>query len=218
VDERWKAFLQLWNVVIGVTTKDAFAVAWIALQGAYPEPEFVTAIAYLENEWFRHKEKFVHAWTDHHLHFGHRATSKAEGAHALIKRELMVSTNDVVTIVNALVHTLKDQHAAKKAALKRAKVNLPIKFLIPLFRDVVGKVAPQALHRMLDIRYKQLSTGVVTAFPPYMNTMKDSMGLPCVHVIDMYLHANTGSLQVTDFHLQWHLQPIATLPPLDPHL
>ncbi len=44
------------------------------------------------------------------------------------------------------------------------------------------------------------------------------MGLPCVHVIDTYLHANVGSLQVTDFHLQWHLQPIATLPPLDPRL
>jgi hypothetical protein len=151
VDERWKAFLQFWNVVISATTEDAFAVAWIALQGAYPEPEFTATIAYLENEWLRHKEKFVHAWIDHHLHFGHRATSKAEGAHALIKRELMVSTNDVVTVVNALVRTLKDQHAARKVALERAKVNLPIKLMIPLFRDVVGKVAPQALHRMLDI-------------------------------------------------------------------
>ncbi len=113
---------------------------------------------------------------------------------------------------------MKDQHAAKKAALERAKVNLPIKLLIPLFKDVVGKVAPQALHRMLDIREKQLSTGVATALPPYTNTMKDSMGLPCVHVIDTYLRANAGSLQVTDFHLQWHLQPIATLPPLDPRL
>jgi hypothetical protein len=97
-------------------------------------------------------------------------------------------------------------------------VNLPIKLLIPLFRDVVGKVAHQALHRMLDIRDKQLSTSVAIAFPPCTNTMKDSMGLPCIHVIDTYLRANAGSLQVTDFHLQWHLQPIATLPPLDPRL
>jgi len=82
----------------------------------------------------------------------------------------------------------------------------------------VGKVAPQTLHRMLDIQDKQLSTGVATALPPCTNTMKDSMGLPCVHVIDTYLRANAGSLQVTDFHLQWHLQPIATLLPLDPRL
>jgi hypothetical protein len=218
VDEHWKAFLQFWNDVIGATIEDVFAATWIALHGAYPEPEFVAAIAYPENEWLHHKEKFVHAWTNHHLHFGHRATSKAEGAHALIKRELMVSTNDVVTVVNALVRTLKDQRAARKAALERAKVNLPIKLLIPLFRDIVGKVAPQALHRMLDIRNKQLSTGVATTLPPCTNTMKGSMGLPCVHVIDTYLHANAGSLQVTDFHLQWHLQSIATLPPLDPHL
>jgi len=204
--------------MIGATTGDVFAAAWIALQGAYPKLEFAAAIAYLENEWLRHKEKFVHAWTDHHLHFGHRATSKAERAHALIKRELMVSTNDIVTIVNALIRTLKDQHATKKAALERAKVNLPIKLMIPLFRDIVGKVAPQALHRMLDIRNKQLSIGVATALPPCTNRMKDSMGLPCVHVIDTYLCANVGSLQVTDFHLQWHLQPIATLPPLDPCL
>jgi len=122
----------------------------------------------------------------------------------------MVSTNNVVTVVNALVRTLKDQHAARKAALERAKVNLPIKLLIPLFKDVVGKVAPQALHRMLDIQDKQLSTGVATAFPPCTNTMKDSMGLPCVHVIDTYFRVNTGSLQVTNFHLQWHLN---RLPP-----
>jgi hypothetical protein len=103
---------------------------------------------------FAIRRKFVHAWTDHHLHFDHRATSKAEGAHALIKRELMVNTNNIVTVFNALVRTLKDQHAARKAAPERAKVNLPIKLLISLFRDVVGKVAPQALHRMLDIRDK----------------------------------------------------------------
>jgi hypothetical protein len=151
-----------------------------------------------------------------------------------------VSTNDVVTVVNALVRTLKDQHAARKAVLERAKVNMPIKLLIPLFRNVVGKVAPQALHRMLDIRDKHLFIGVttalppctntmnirdkhlfigvITALPPCTNTMKDSTGLPCVHVIDTYLRANAGFLQVTDFHLQWHLQPIATLPPLDPRL
>jgi len=74
MDERWKAFLQFWNAVIRATTEDAFAAAWIALQGAYPELEFAASITYLENEWLRHKEKFVHAWTDHHLHFGHRAT------------------------------------------------------------------------------------------------------------------------------------------------
>jgi hypothetical protein len=130
----------------------------------------------------------------------------------------MVSTNEVVTVVNALVRTLKDQLAARKVTLERAKVNLPIKLLILLFRDVVRKVAPQALHRMLNIRDKQLSTDVAIALPPCTNTMKDSMGLPCVHVIDTYLRANAGSLQVTNFHLQWHLQPIATLPPLDPRL
>ncbi len=44
------------------------------------------------------------------------------------------------------------------------------------------------------------------------------MGLPCIHVIDTYLRANASSLQVTNFHLQWHLQLIATLPPLDARL
>jgi len=66
------------DAVIGTTAEDVFTVAWLALQGAYPELEFAAAIAYLENEWLRHKEKFVHAWTDHHLHFGHRATLAIE--------------------------------------------------------------------------------------------------------------------------------------------
>nr|GEZ36699.1 hypothetical protein [Tanacetum cinerariifolium] len=37
------------------------------------------AIAYVKKNWFPWKEKFVSAWTEKHLHFGNRSSSRAEG-------------------------------------------------------------------------------------------------------------------------------------------
>jgi hypothetical protein len=44
----------------------------------------------LRNEWLKpgQRERLVEAWTSQYLHFGIRVTSRAEGAHAYIKRYL----------------------------------------------------------------------------------------------------------------------------------
>jgi hypothetical protein len=47
-------------------------------------------VSYLQNEWLKEgqRERLVEAWTNQYLHFGIRVTSRAEGAHAYIKRYL----------------------------------------------------------------------------------------------------------------------------------
>jgi hypothetical protein len=47
-------------------------------------------VTYLQNEWLKpgQRERLVKAWTNQYLHFRIRVTSRAEGAHAYIKRYL----------------------------------------------------------------------------------------------------------------------------------
>ncbi|KAG5566195.1 hypothetical protein RHGRI_001960 [Rhododendron griersonianum] len=68
-------------------------------------------------------EKFVKAWTGNHLHFGNRVTSRAKGAHAMLKRYLTVSTGnfheELVTHVSifALSELLKQYELATSSLL-----------------------------------------------------------------------------------------------------
>jgi hypothetical protein len=43
------------------------------------------------------------------------------------------------------------------------------------------------------------------------------MSLPCAHLVQKRLQAD-DRLQPTDFHHQWYLDRLATLPPIDPYL
>ena len=47
-------------------------------------------MTYLQKEWLKpgQRKRLVEAWASQYLHFGIRVTSRAEGAHAYIKRYL----------------------------------------------------------------------------------------------------------------------------------
>jgi hypothetical protein len=56
---------------------------------------------YVESTWMPHKERFVDAWTQQHLHLGNSATSRVEGAHSRLNSYLQVLTGDLLTVFKA---------------------------------------------------------------------------------------------------------------------
>jgi len=79
-------------------------------------------LKYLEKTWLdEHKERFVFCWANRYLHFGNRETSRAEGAHSIIKRYLQVSTGDLYGVLEKLSMMLTTQHQEHRAAVSAAK-------------------------------------------------------------------------------------------------
>jgi hypothetical protein len=89
-DEDWPAFEAAWRAVIQARTIEQFDKHWLDFQIQYSTPKTEQCVTYLQNEWLKpgQRERLVEAWTNQHLHFGIRVTSRAEGAHAYIKRYL----------------------------------------------------------------------------------------------------------------------------------
>ncbi|PWA36651.1 hypothetical protein CTI12_AA597770 [Artemisia annua] len=85
-------FMSTWNVVAYSTTEALFNKNWADFELFYKGKK--DALDYIKKNWFPWKEKFVSAWTEKYLHFGNRASSRAEGAHAKLKKYLQVSTGD----------------------------------------------------------------------------------------------------------------------------
>lgn len=86
--EDWKRFNACYHQLIKSPSQHVYSERLHAFEQLV---EFSQEFAYLKNTWLIYKEKLVHAWIDHHLHFGNNVTSRIEGMHAVLKAELKVS-------------------------------------------------------------------------------------------------------------------------------
>ena len=88
IEESWQEFYKDWHGVLYSATEPIFEVKWAELQAKY-EDDYWVAIDYLQNDlmatW---KEKVIKCYTNKLCHFGNTTTSRAEGGHAKIKRQL----------------------------------------------------------------------------------------------------------------------------------
>jgi hypothetical protein len=82
-EEEWVAFLKQWIATVMSRTEHEFHGRLEELCSIYSNKPDV--ILYLQDTWVPFKEKFVAAWTNKYLHLGSTATSRVEGAHAMLK-------------------------------------------------------------------------------------------------------------------------------------
>jgi hypothetical protein len=144
---------------------------------------------------------FVHAYTDRFLHFGNRATSRVEGAHSLLKLYLKVSTGDLKMVLENIDLLLANMHKKHEAALAIDRDRISSRLQIPLFAEIVGKVTPKALLKILyqlELLDRPQGPGIC------YHSMSTSMGLPCHHQLQQILQSK-GVVRLQDIHPHWYL-------------
>src|SRR5882762_4335631 len=94
------------------------------------------------------------------LHLDSTTTSRDEGAHGMIKRDLEVSTNDdFLTALRSMERTLTHQHRKVIDEIEQEKVNISVSHRILLFREVIGKISSTAIAKALALRNNYLPVG-----------------------------------------------------------
>lgn len=210
IKQQENEFFPRWTSVIYSSSETQFSQNWAAFVAIYGKPPFRQIITYLEDGWFNHRQHFVRAWTDKILHFGHLATSRAEGAHAMLKRYLEASVYDLQGTVKRIGLTLDDRAVEYRAAISAERNKRPIQLLRnTIFSQVLGKISAHALYKVRDA-YSQSEKSE----KPCQGVMARTMGLPCAHILRQRA-ASSGTLCVTDFHPHWHLYPPSEFPPPD---
>ena len=98
-----------WQALVSSSSIDEYEKRWKEFQKEWQSSP--TLLRYLSRVWLdKHKERFIRCWADWYLHFGHCETSRAEGAHSVIKRYLQVSTGDLYNVFTKLSLMLATQH------------------------------------------------------------------------------------------------------------
>ena len=165
------------------------------------------------NEWLEpHKEKFITCYTNKFLHFRNNATSRSEGGHRTLKRNLKFSTGDLKTVVDAIELLLINQRHDYLNAFEIAKTRLSLKLRVPILRELTSHVTSFALRLILK-QYKKIVSlqGCLTAC---INVFTTTTDLPCSHKIQnrMYDGAEGGVLKLEDIHPHWRfVKPTASV-------
>ncbi|KAL4561205.1 hypothetical protein LXL04_033368 [Taraxacum kok-saghyz] len=170
-------FMSYWNNVAYSTTPTIFEDNWAEFELCYQTKK--AAIEYIKNTWLPWKEKFVSAWTERYLHFGNRASSRAEGAHAKLKLYLQVSTGGFQGVTEKFCLAIEHEFNEMKVKLSYEKIHVPHMCDSSVFRDLLYHVSHFALKK-IHMQYEKIKNGTMN---PCTGHFMATMGLPCAHRI-----------------------------------
>ncbi|KAL5704010.1 hypothetical protein ACHQM5_022490 [Ranunculus cassubicifolius] len=193
----WETFILCWTGVIQSDSESLFNEAWKELEGAYKEK--VIVINYVRKTWLPFRQHFVKAWTDFHLHFGNRVSSRAEGAHAKLKKYLKLSTNNLLVPSERICLAVDNTFREIKAQLARENIRIPHSICCPFFKEIAYRVSVFALQKLLQ-QYKLASSP--SPLQPCKGHFTSTMGLPCAHMIR---NMSNRVLRLSDIHSQWRI-------------
>jgi hypothetical protein len=185
------------------SSEQIFEDHWNAFQDRY-DRQVPGLVQYIKDTWISPwKRSIVCAYTDRVLHLGNRVTSRVEGAYSAVKSYLQVSTGNLKMVYDNINLLLANQHIKYEAGVAMNRTRLPHTAIHPLFAQLLGWVSHYALGEIWKQKHL-LSKPEPLA--PCTGAFQSSMGMPCVHQIQVLLKENR-SLTLEDVHGHWHFLP-----------
>ncbi|PWA55937.1 hypothetical protein CTI12_AA397510 [Artemisia annua] len=206
--EDFDIFMSTWNVVAYSTTEALFNKNWADFELFYKGKK--DALDYIKKNWFPWKEKFVSAWMEKYLHFGNRASSRAEGAHAKLKKYLQVSTGDFQQVKKKLSLAIEHEFNEIKVRLASERIKVPHNCNTPVFKELLYNLSLFALKE-IHKQYVKAKDGKMTSCTGHFMA---SMGLPCAHKIK---HMKGSVLSLDLVHSHWRIDTLSLIPEDDSH-
>lgn len=212
-EEKWVEFYAEWQNIVHSPTEASFDAQWDSFHAKWIE--YTDCLDYLADLLFRfnHRRKIITCWTDKVLHFGNTATSRGEGAHWVLKRNLSSSTGDLKSVVDSIDFLLRSQRQEYIGAINKAKSRIPLELKLPWMQEVIAYVTPYALRKILH-HYQNIIKQQEENAPPRPCTKQftTTMGLPCGHRINELLRSDPpGVLHIDDINPHWRYQkPLMT--------
>ncbi|PIA24917.1 hypothetical protein AQUCO_04100189v1 [Aquilegia coerulea] len=199
--EDWDTFITTWTELVQSNSMSSFSEGWKDFEASYKEK--VVMIDYIKKTWLPLKERFVKAWTDVHLHFGNRVTSRAEGAHGVLKSYLQVSTSDLHVAKEKICLAVENNFHGITTQVASEKIRIPHNICVPFFKELVHCVSTFALKKLFE-QYKLALSD--SWFSVCKGQFTATMGLPCAHMMRCM---KDRALQLSDIHPQWRIDKLS---------
>ncbi|KAI3942834.1 hypothetical protein MKW92_049243 [Papaver armeniacum] len=204
-NEEFERFMKEWENLTQLRTKDEYAEAFcdfVLTWTSYP-----ACIQYLRDNWLRHKEHYVLAWTKLIKHFGNTAINRVGSSHANLKS--LLAASNFSTCWTSMHKMICDELIDIKASFENSLISVPHEYLLPAFEELRGCVSHKAMEFLLlehsrseDVGFNVEVCGCV---------LRLSYGLPCAHEIVQYCRNGTG-IPLSEIDSQWKLLSAIPVP------
>ena len=194
-------FLKLWNKLCLSDTQLDYQNSKDIIKNYLNEHNAPAFLDYLEKKWYPQAHKFVSVYTSKISHYGGATTSKTEGTHGVIKKDLETTRHDFYSTVMHFKNSLDIQYKEITARIAHEK-NRKLNNFHPVFDSLHGKISQFAIKKaneQLQLISKSESLGECK------HNFGTMWGIPCAHQIRTYLELIETPIPVDDFHKQWHL-------------
>ncbi len=225
-EKAWETFFEEWKAVMYANSEAEYNTAWNFLSEKY-NSSHSECIEYLWKTYILHyRRRFVKCFIDKIMHFGIIVTSREEDAHAMLKRNLITSIDDLKIVMNNLNLLLINQRHDYLIEFENAKIryslqcridlfqtflikfeNVKIRYSlqcrIDLFQNIFAFVTSYALRKILN-QYKRL-IDESTILSACIKTFSTTLRLSCAHIIQERLESS-DCLLIDDVHSHWRFE------------
>ncbi|CAO1631758.1 unnamed protein product [Parajaminaea phylloscopi] len=232
VDQAIEEFSRQWEQVFHAKTERELTEAWDAFVELCTMPDSWTPATrvydYIVETWMRHQQSFMLPYIDRVRHLGCRTTSRCEGNHARMKKQLVTRNSKLHVLLGTLAqHQMHEQRENLDSIAKDRNKAMGHLMEDDFFARVVRKVSHFALGKLED-EWRKRGDPAHWSNRNCECNFTVSWGIPCIHRIK-YAMLNKQILQLDQFAAHWHLDrpqeilcggsadehaPPASLPPL----
>jgi hypothetical protein len=199
IKKEWEKFFTQWQTVVYASSKTVFWDEWDKLLNQYNQSH-EDCMTYLTFIYIGHRRLFARCYTNKILHFEITTTSRDEDAHAVLKKQLRSSSNDLKIVINDINLLLINEYTNYLTKINIDKTRFSMKLNKPIFQNLAAFVIIYALRKIMT-QY-QLLTDQPTMLQPCTKIFTNITGLSCSHVIQKRLF-NDEKLLLKDVHPHW---------------
>ena len=112
VEDKQKSFFSLFIQIINSTSEKEIIATTTNLKAEYSGDVWQPIYAYLDENWLDEDtaQQFIKFYTNNFQYYGQEATSWNEGAHWVLKKDLLVSREDLLGTTQSFALTITDHH------------------------------------------------------------------------------------------------------------
>ncbi len=154
-------------------------------------------MTYLIFIYIDHRRLFARCYINKILHFEIIIISRDESAHAVLKKQLRSSSNDLKIVIDGINLLLINEYTNYLTKINIDKTRFLMKLNKPIFQNLAAFVIIYALRKIMT-QY-QLLTDQPTVLQPCTKIFTSITELPCSHVIQERLF-NDEKLLLKDVH------------------
>ena len=196
--KKWKSFFAAWKSIVYAFFEIEFWQLWNQFMIIYNDSE---CVKYLITTYVNdHRRHFIKCYINKMLHFETTTIFRNEGDHAIFKRQLESSSEDLKTMIDDIVLLLNNEMHKYFIVFEKAKFRYFIKFRQNFFSRLIVHVIFYVVRRIAT-QY-DLLIARFTIVSSCTNVWITITRLSCSHKIQKRLFQNE-ILQLENVHSHW---------------